>query len=186
VCTTSLQFPKFPSVPLPGEVRISSLIFTAALSCAPKCACLFLGLLPPASGLCSASSFFRSSPQVVLGAAGIWFVVACALRRFSSVFVFSAGPLLSPLSPRMSLNCAAKVSTSLLPPILFGSLPCSVLFSCARLSLVRDLAHVWTQAPICVLSFLCQIQLPVFIAHDFLFGKSSAKAVYSPRDFLFS
>jgi hypothetical protein len=71
VCTSYLQFPDFTSVPLSGEVWILSVIFTATLSFAPKCDCLFLGLLPPVSGLCFASSLFRSGPQVALGSAGI-------------------------------------------------------------------------------------------------------------------
>jgi hypothetical protein len=126
------QFPNFPSVPLPGEVRISPLIFTAALSCAPKCACLFLGLLPPASGFCLASSFFRSGPQVALGATGIWFAASgrpkdrwspCA-RGGASGFVFGRAPSAQELpSSRRSRS---------VPLLVIGSRLGFCRFSCLR------------------------------------------------------
>jgi hypothetical protein len=113
-----------------------------------------------------------------------WFAVAPCSSPFFLRICFPVRASAQSLSPRRSSNRTAQVSTFLIPPILLGSLPCSILFSCARLFLVRALAHFRTQASIYALGFLCQIRLPVlFIAHDFLLGRSSAKSAYSPRDF---
>jgi hypothetical protein len=135
VCTSSLQFPNFPLVSLPGEVQISPLIFTAALFCAPKCACLFLGLLSTASGFCFASSFFRSGPQVALGAAGIWFAASgrpkawwspCApgAQKRASGFIYDRAPSAQELpSSRRSRS---------VPLLVVGSHPGFCHFSCLR------------------------------------------------------
>jgi hypothetical protein len=58
--------PDFPSVPLVGEVRILPLIFTASLSCAPKCACLFfLSVVSVLSGFSCRCASRRSTCSVL-------------------------------------------------------------------------------------------------------------------------